>query len=283
MANLDQILFLLALDTLFTLMSLQHKHYLFRSNLLTLPSRTSLTDQTPTGLLLLRQPLSHQLGISGLIFLIPEHTGQLGRLSCPLALKSQRRNEPLNLGSLAHRLALLVGEGARNDVFAHVVLLFQIEELADLVGALGPKAAGHAVVREAGNGVVAHLNNGQVEHGNVMGDDAASDGLAFALAGPTLAVALVALVHEEADAVVAEDALTHGEALLVVAARDAEDVAGELLAEHGAVDFLGHAALVQVLEALFVVDFDDLLEAGGGHCDVDLCGEGSEWTSGASQ
>ena len=104
------------------------------------------------------------------------------------------------------------------------------EELADLVGALGSEAAGDGLVGEAGDGVVAHLGDDEVEDGNVLADDAAADGLALTLAGTAGAVALVSLGAQKADTGVGEDTLAHGEALLVVTAGDAEDVAGELLA-----------------------------------------------------
>lgn len=234
------------------------------------PRTPPLTDQTPPGLLLLGQPLRHQFGVSRLILLIPQHARHLGGLPGPLTLQGERGDESLNLGRLTNGLPGLVGEGPGNDVLEHVVLLVQVEQLANLVGALGPQTTGHRIVGETGDGTVPDLDDGEVEHGNVVGHDASPNGLAFAFPGASLAVALVPLVHEQPDAVIAEDALSHGEALLVVAARDAHDVARELLAQDGSVDFLGHAALVQVLEALLVVDFDDLLEARGGDGDVDL-------------
>jgi hypothetical protein len=80
----------------------------------------------------------------------------------------------------------------------------------------------------------------------------------------------VALVHEEAHAGVGQDALPHGEALLVVTPGDAKDIPGEFIAEDRPIDLLGHAALVKVVQALFVLDLDDLLKAGAGASDVDL-------------
>ena len=53
------------------------------------------------------------------------------------------------------------------------------------------------------------------------------------------------LVEEELDTAVGEDTLHHGETLLVVAAGDAEDVAGELFTEVVALDLLGHAHVVK--------------------------------------
>ena len=69
------------------------------------------------------------------------------------------------------------------------------------------------------------LDDDQVEDGQVAVHDAAADRLAAALALSAGPVAGVALGQEEADAAVGQDALLHGEALLVVAAADAHNVA----------------------------------------------------------
>ena len=62
-------------------------------------------------------------------------------------------------------------------------------------------------------------------HRQVGAHHAAAHGLALAATLAALAEARHALLEEEPDAVVAQDALLHREALLVVAAPDAEDVA----------------------------------------------------------
>ena len=55
----------------------------------------------------------------------------------------------------------------------------------------------------------------------------------------------MSLGEEEPDPGLGEDALLHGESLLVVAAGDAEDVALPLVAEGGGVNILTHALLVE--------------------------------------
>jgi len=238
----------------------------------TLTGTPPLADQRTTGLLLLGESLRDNLLVRRRLFIIPQHTRQFRRLACPLALQHKRSDQTLNLGCFADGLSLLIGESAGNDVFGDIVILGQVEESANVVGALGPQTAGDGIVRQTSDRIIADLDHGEVEHGDILGHDAAADGLALALSGPALSVTLVALVHEETDAGVGEDALAHGEALLVVTAGNAEDVAGEFFAEDGAVDFLRHAAFVEVLEALFVIDFDDFLEARGGDGDIDLHG-----------
>ena len=76
-------------------------------------------------------------------------------------------------------------------------------------------------------------------------NDAPPDGLALLLTGAPLAEAGMALLEEESDAAVGEDALLHGEALLVVAASDAEGVALPLVAQARRVHVLTHALLVE--------------------------------------
>ncbi len=76
------------------------------------------------------------------------------------------------------------------------------------------------------------------------------------------------------------DALLHGEALLVVAAGDLEDVAFELGPDAVARDFLPHAFLHEAAEFALVFDFDELLGAIGRVGDVELHPDSlGGWTS----
>ena len=75
------------------------------------------------------------------------------------------------------------------------------------------------------------------------------------------------------------DALFHGEALLVVAAGDFEDVAFELGGDAVARDLLAHALVHEAAEFAVVFDFDEFLGAVGGVGDVELHldGFGGRW------
>ena len=80
-------------------------------------------------------------------------------------------------------------------------------------------------------GVRTLLDDDEVEHAEVLGDNASADRLSPALA-PSPAVpaeAGVAWSHEQTHAARHQHALLHGEALLVLAAHDLEDVPLELL------------------------------------------------------
>jgi hypothetical protein len=182
-----------------------------------------------------------------------------------LVLEALGSNEPLDLGGLGVRLlALTLGlDLAADDVLADVVILGEAEELADLGGALGTKALGVNDVGEAGDVGIALLDDAEGKDGEVLADDAATDGLALALTGAAGAVAGVAVGEEETDTEGLHNTLLHGETLLVVSAGDAEDVALELVADGVTGDLLAHALLHEDGELALIFDVDELLAAVG--------------------
>eukprot|EP00760_Papus_ankaliazontas_P035095 PhM_4_TR7615/c0_g1_i1/m.1993 len=189
-------------------------------------------------------------------------------------------NEALDLGGLGVRA--LVGEvlgGAVDlvELAAHNVLrdglAREAEELADVVGALGAEAAGNDNVGEALDGVRAALSDDDGDGGEVVAEDATTDGAALALtrAGAPGGVAGAAGLHEEHDASGGHDALLHGEAVLILTARDAEAVAVEGLGEDLTVDLLTHAVVSEVgLAEDVVVEVDRLRGARGGRGNDEL-------------
>jgi hypothetical protein len=152
----------------------------------------------------------------------------------------------------------------------HIIFLAETEEPADLRGTLGTKTLGVNGVGKAGEVGVTLLHNGEGKDREVGGDDAATDGLALALTSAARAVARVALGEEEAHTGGVHNTLLHGEALLVVAAGDLEDVALELVADGVARDFLTHAAVHEDAELALILNVDELLRAVGGERDVQL-------------
>eukprot|EP00955_Chlamydomonas_euryale_P035532 350149-Chlamydomonas_euryale.AAC.23 len=84
---------------------------------------------------------------------------------------------PLDLGRLGVRLASLVHKRAavRVDVLAHVVVLGQVEELADLGCTLGAAHARLLLVSEARKFLLALLHDLKVEYRQVGRDYAATD------------------------------------------------------------------------------------------------------------
>mmetsp|Transcript_101933 Transcript_101933/g.181082 ORF Transcript_101933/g.181082 Transcript_101933/m.181082 type:complete len:202 (+) Transcript_101933:156-761(+) len=180
-----------------------------------------------TSLLLLLAVLGHTFHVVSLHLLTCLHALASQGLEVALALQQRWGDEALNLWSL---LFLLV-ELTADHKLPHVILLLKAKELPDVGSTLGTKAARLVVVSEAWDLLCTFLHQDEVEHCKVWAHNAASHRLALAAARPALSVARHALLEEEPDTVVAEDALLHGEALLVIATSDAEDVALELVSK----------------------------------------------------
>ena len=141
-------------------------------------------------------------------------------------------HQALDAGSLVS-LVTVVLELAADHELAHVVLLRQTEQLADVVRSLRAQAAGsrRRLVRQTRNLLLALLHDHQVQHADVRTHDAAAHGLSLALTLTvirrkrdniaTRSVARHAVSEQKAHTVVAQHTLLHGEALLVVSSRDA--------------------------------------------------------------
>lgn len=112
----------------------------------------------------------------------------------------------------------------------YIVILGEAEELADLRGALRTETLGVHNVGDTWDVILALLDDGESEHREIHRNDAATDRLALALTGAASAVAGVAVAEKESDTSGVHNTLLHGEALLVVATGDLEDVALELIA-----------------------------------------------------
>lgn len=147
----------------------------------------------------------------------------------------------ISLGFYTQTLPALANENRRSswageDGIAvarstYIVFLAEAKEAADLGGTLGSEALGLDGIGEAGDVLLALLDDGEGKDRQVGANDAAADRLALALASATGAVAGVAVGEEEADTGRGDDTLLHGETLLVVAARDADDIALPLIAK----------------------------------------------------
>ncbi|KAI3481067.1 hypothetical protein L1887_56641 [Cichorium endivia] len=224
--------------------------------------------------LLLGDALGKELLVLLLLDVLSLSLADLERALVTLALETRGGHETLDLGGLGVRLGtlLLRDDLAANDKLADVVLLGEVEELADVVGTLGTKALGDGGVGvgEAGDLVVALLDNNEVEGLDIGADDAATDRLALALTGAAGAVARVTLGEEETHTVGEEDTLLHGETLLVVTTADAEDVALPLVAERVDLDVLRHALLVEAANEALILDVERLLGTRGRVSNVEL-------------
>ena len=152
----------------------------------------------------------------------------------------------------------------------HIIILAQPKELANLSRPLRPQPLRQHLIRQAWNLLLPLLDHTQRQHRQVHRNDATPHALPLPLPGPSRPIAAVSRAQQEADARGVHDALLHGEALLVVAAGDFEDVAFELGGDAVAGDLLAHALVHEAAEFAVVFDFDEFLGAVGGVGDVEL-------------
>merc|ERR1719183_2252980 len=188
-------------------------------------------------------------------------------LEAARALQALLRDEALDLRGL-----LLLPGLAADDVLADVILLVQVEDLADVRPTLRAETAGLVVVRKPRNFLLALLRHDELHDREVRRGDAAAHALALARALAARAVRLHALAEEEAHAVVRENALHHGETLLVVATRDLEHVPLEFVAQRVGRNLGRHALLEERQELAVVIDLDALLKSSAWVADVQLHG-----------
>jgi len=155
------------------------------------------------------------------------------RLDATRALKDDWSDEALDLGrlSLGLLLTFLQLQRPSNDVLSDVVVLVEVEQLADLSRSFGSQATRDGGVGQAWNISLALLHDDEVENGQVSVDDAPSNAPTMTLSRASGSVARVLGAEEETDAPVGQHALHHGETLFVVSTADAEHVSLPLVAE----------------------------------------------------
>jgi len=168
-----------------------------------------------------------------------------------LALEAMGGDKALDLGHLDGGLLALTTRHLTLEavLLLHLVSLVESEKLPDASGTLGTQTAGDRGLSEAGELALALADDDKVEDLDVRGHNAATDGLTLALTLPALAVARGALLEKKADALSGHHTLLHGEPLLVISARDLEDIPLELVTEDIANDLLVHALVVELAPA----------------------------------
>jgi hypothetical protein len=108
-----------------------------------------------------------------------------------------------------------------------------------------PDTAGYGTVSEAFNFGITLLEHNKVDGGKIGANNATTDRFALALSLAARAVASGTLPHEERHTSSGQNTLLHGKTLLVVTARDAENVALEFLTKLVTFNFGGHALVVK--------------------------------------
>jgi len=180
-------------------------------------------------------------------------------------------DETLDLGGDgAIALTLLSGDGATDDELTDIILLGQVEELADARGALGTKTLSDGLISNGGDLGISLLDDDNVDDGHFGGDDASTNRLSTAVSPTTVSVVTIGTVQKQAHTVVRQNSLLHGETLLVESSSDTEDISLVLISQEITRHLLTDALIVEGTVLLLVIDFVHLGGSSGGVGNVDL-------------
>lgn len=207
--------------------------------------------------------------------------------STALPLQSQRSHKPLDLRCLAPLLACGRYKAATIgvDVFPHIILLGEIEELANFGGSLRTPHSGLLNISESRQVIITLLDDNQVQHREVWANDASPHGLTppLPVAPPVSPEARDPSVHQELHTALSENSLLHWETLLVAASHDLEDIPLELISQLVTADLLGQSLVVELAKLSVVIDLNLLLAPRSGVGDVELHGAGDPMGGGLSE
>merc|ERR1711907_5303 len=214
----------------------------------------------------------HQFSVGGFGFFGSFNSRSSGGFLASFSLKSDWGDQSLDLWSLGSgfRVFLVGGKLSSDDKVSDIVFLFEVEQLSDFVGSFWSQWSINNGVGQTGNIVVTLSDDAGGQNSQIVVDDATSDGFSLSFTGSFASVAGSAFLHEKSNSVSDEDTLFHGETLFVFASGDPQNVSFEFVAEWVGWDFVGDSLFVEVLDFMFIVDFEGFLLAGGRVGDVDL-------------
>ena len=193
-----------------------------------------------------------------------------------LTLQPLWRDETLDGWSLEGILLAFTRDLSLHHVLSDVVVFGQVKELSDLGGTLDTESTWVGGVCEARDFARTLLDNDKRDDGEVRVDDAATDGLSLTFTGPSWTVARGALGHQQGDTGVGQDTLLHWETLLVVTARDSDNVASPFVTQTVGAE-LGREPLVEErTKQQVIVDVERLLGPVSRVRNVEFCGEREE-------
>merc|ERR1712142_344074 len=213
-----------------------------------------------------------ELGVLGGFLLVLGEAGALQGTLMSLALEHCRGDKSLDLRGLGNGLlgfgVLLGRQGPPDNILADIILLGQVEELADLGGSLRPKATGNSFIGQARDLISSLLDNCAGKDGQGTIHNATADRLPLALTLTAGTEAGVALAHQETHTLICEDTLLHGETLLIIASSDPEDVSFKLLPNRVCFNLSAHALLHEYTHPLLIFNVKELLAPRSGVSDV---------------
>merc|ERR1712151_1454451 len=214
----------------------------------------------------------HELSVGGFSFFGSFNSRSSGSFLASFSLKSNWGNESLDLWSLRSGFSVLFvsfqfsSDNERSDI----VFLFEVEELSDFVSSFWSQSSINNGVGQTGDFVFTFSDDAGGENGQIVVNDATSDGFSLSLTSSFAGVSRSAFLHEKSNSMSDEDTLFHGETLFVFTTGDSQDVSFKFIAQWIGRDFMGDSFFIHVLDFVFIVNFEGFLLASGRVSDIDF-------------
>jgi len=230
---------------------------------------------TPFGIFLGSEKLGpggHEFPVGGFSLFGSFDSRSSSSFLASLSLKSNWGDKSLDLWCLGSGFGVLFVsfQFSSDDKRSDIVFLFEVEQLSDLVGSFWSQSSVNDSVGQTGDFVVTLSDNAGGDDGQIVVNDATSDGFSLSLTGSLAGVTGSALFHEKSNSMSDEDTLFHGETLFVFTSGDPQDVSFEFITQWIGGYFVGDSLFVEVLDLVFIIDFEGFLLACARVSDIDF-------------
>jgi len=189
-----------------------------------------------------------------------------------LSLESDWGDESLDLWRLGSGFGVLFVsfQFSSDDKRSNIVFLFEVKQLSDFVSSFWSQSSVNNGVGQAGDVVVTLSDDTGGDDGQIVVDDATSDGFSLSLTISFAGVAGGTFFHEKSNSVSDENTLFHGETLFILTSGDPQNVSFEFIAQLIGGYFVGDSLVVEVLDLVFIIDFEGFLLACARVSDIDF-------------
>jgi len=214
----------------------------------------------------------HEFSVGGFGFFGSFNSRSSSGFLASFSLKSDWGDESLDLWGFRSGFSVLFvsfqfsSDNERSDI----VFLFEVEELSDFVSSFWSQSSVNNGVGQTGDVVITFSDDAGGDDGQIVVNDATSNGFSFSFSGSFAGVSRLAFFHEKSNSMSDEDTLFHGETLFVFTTGDSKDVAFEFIAQWISGNFVGDSLFVEVFHFVFIINFEGFLLASARVSDVDF-------------
>jgi len=218
------------------------------------------------------RPSGHKFPVGGFSFFGSFNSRSSSSFLASFSLKSNWSDESLDLWCLGSGFGVLFisFQFSSDDKRSDIVFLFEIEQFSDLVSSFWSQSSVNNGVGQTGDFVVTFSDDAGGDNGQIVVNDATSDGFSLSFTGSFAGVSRSALFHEKSNSMSDEDTLFHGETLFIFTSGDSKNVSFEFIAQWIGGYFVGDSLLVEVLDLVFIIDFEGFLLACARVSDIDF-------------